>query len=306
MTTTQRTGARTVAGIEMGGTKVVCAVGTGPQDLRERTVIPTTSPDETLGAVGDWVQGRLDAGEEPAALGVASFGPVCLDEGDPAYGRITTTPKLGWGDTDVVGRLRERFGLPVGWDTDVNGAALAEQRWGAGQGVGSVVYLTVGTGIGGGAVLDGRPVHGLLHPEMGHVLVERHPDDDYAGRCPYHGRCAEGMASGPAFADRYGTRLELLDPGRQAEAAQLAGYYIGQVTAALVLMLSPQRIVVGGGVPHLTGALEATRAAMVGRLGGYISRPEVVGGAADFVVPPGLGDDAGVLGAIALGLDVNG
>ncbi|AKT52521.1 ROK family protein [Arsenicicoccus sp. oral taxon 190] len=298
--TTQR---RTVAGIEMGGTKVVCALAGEPQDLRARTVIPTTTPQETLEAVAAWLDEQIAAGEGIEALGVASFGPVCLDAEDAAYGSITSTPKPGWQDTDVLGFLQERYDLPVGWDTDVNGAALAEQRWGAGQGVGSVVYLTVGTGIGGGAVLEGRPVHGLLHPEMGHILVEPHPDDDYEGRCPFHGRCAEGMASGPAFADRYGTRLELLDPDRQAEAGRLAGFYVGQVLAALVLVLAPQRIVVGGGVPHLPGMLDATREALVERLGGYIRRPEITERAGEFVVTPGLGDDAGVLGAVALGLD---
>ncbi|MCH8611792.1 ROK family protein [Arsenicicoccus dermatophilus] len=294
---------RTVAGIEMGGTKVVCALAGGPDDLRARTSIPTTEPGATLDAIGAWLREQQDAGERIDALGVAAFGPVCLDRDDAAYGHITSTPKPGWQDTDVVGALRGHLDVPIAWDTDVNGAAVGELRWGAGQDVDSLVYLTVGTGIGGGAVLDGRPVHGLLHPEMGHLMVNPHPADDYPGRCPYHGRCVEGMASGPAFADRFGARLETLDPDRQRQAAGLAGYYVGQLIAGIVLTLSPHRIVVGGGVPHLAGALEAMRGELVDRLGGYVRRPEILGGAGEYVVAPGLGDDAGVLGAVALGLD---
>lgn len=297
MTTTHDT----VAGIEMGGTKVVCAVGSEPADLRARTVIPTTSPDATLEAVSAWVRERQAAGESLAAIGVGSFGPIGLDPAGDDYGFITTTPKPGWQDTDVVGHLRARHGLPVAWDTDVNAAALGELTWGAGQGVGSLVYLTVGTGIGGGAVLDGRPVHGLLHPEMGHVRVEPRDDDDFPGACPFHGRCAEGMANGPALAERFGGRLETLGREQQAEAARLAGFYVGQVVATLVCTLSPQRVVIGGGVAHLEGFLDEVRAVMVDRLGGYIRRPEILERPEGLVVPPGLGDDAGVLGCVALG-----
>ena len=182
------------AGIEAGGTKVVCAVGTGPDDLSAVMSIATTTPAETL----ERTIAHLQAQPPGDAIGIASFGPVDLHRDSPTYGSITSTPKPGWRDTDVVGAVRAAFDVPVGFDTDVNGAALAEGRWGAARGLDTFVYVTVGTGIGGGAVVSDRVVHGLLHPEMGHLMVRRHPDDRYAGACPYHGDCLEGLAAGPA------------------------------------------------------------------------------------------------------------
>lgn len=283
------------AGIEAGGTKFVCAVGTGPDDLSALTSVPTTSPAETLGAVVE----HLRAHGPFRAVGVASFGPVDLQPGSPTYGHITSTPKPGWQRTDVVGALREAFGVPVGFDTDVNGAALAEGRWGAARGLDTHVYVTVGTGIGGGAVVSGRLVHGLLHPEMGHLMVRRHPDDDFAGTCPYHGDCLEGLASGPALAARWGRSADDLGP-RRDEAVALEAWYLGELACSLAYVLSPQRVVIGGGVAQLEGLLPAVRSGAVARLAGYLDAPAITEHSDSWLVAPALRGRSGVLGAIAL------
>lgn len=193
---------RLFGGIEAGGTKFVCAVGTGPEDLRAEERFPTTTPGETIARAVDFL--RRSGGGSLAAVGIASFGPVDLDPSSPTWGHITSTPKRGWAGTDLAGPVGRALGVPVRFDTDANGAALAEHRWGAARGLQTIVYLTVGTGIGGGAIVRGRPLHGLVHPEMGHVLVERRPDDRYPGGCPFHGACLEGLASGPAIERRWG------------------------------------------------------------------------------------------------------
>ncbi|HEY8341165.1 MAG TPA: ROK family protein [Egibacteraceae bacterium] len=283
------------AGIEAGGTKVVCAVGTGPGDLSAVTTVPTTTPEETLGRV----IAHLREHGPVRAVGVACFGPVDLHPDSPSYGHITSTPKPGWQGTDVVGPLQEAFGVPVGFDTDVNGAALAEGRWGAARGLDTFVYVTVGTGIGGGAVVSGRLVHGLLHPEMGHLMVRRHPDDDFAGSCPYHGDCLEGLASGPALAARWGRPADDLGPHRDAAVAQEA-WYLAELACTLAYVLSPQRVVIGGGVAQMEGLLPAVRSAVVARLAGYLDTPAITRHSDSWLVAPGLGGRAGVLGAIAL------
>ena len=188
-----------VGGIEAGGTKFVCAVGTGPGDLRAVERFPTTTPEETLGRAIAYFRDR-----PVAAVGVGSFGPVDVDPDSPTWGHVTSTPKPGWQGADVAGGVARALGVPVGFDTDVNAAALAEHRWGAAQGLDTFVYLTVGTGIGGGGLIAGRRLHGLTHPEMGHIRVPRVPGDDFAGVCPYHGDCWEGLASGPAIEARWG------------------------------------------------------------------------------------------------------
>src|SRR5688500_5656056 len=238
--------ARLVGGIEAGGTKVVCAVGTGPDDVRAEARVPTTTPAETLGRVVAFFAEQ--AARAPlAALGVACFGPIDLDPRSPTFGWITTTPKPGWRDVDVVGPLRAALRVPVAFDTDVNAAALAEQRWGAGQRLGTLVYVTVGTGIGGGAVVDGRPLHGLVHPEMGHVRVPHdRARDPFDGICPAHGDCWEGLATAPAIAARWGRPPETLPDDHPAWA--LEARYLALGLANLVLTLSPERVVLGGGV----------------------------------------------------------
>ena len=280
--------------VELGGTKVVCLVGTGPDDVRAEARIATRGPEETIDEIAAFFSGH-----QLAALGIASFGPVELRRQSPAWGSITTTPKAGWSNTDVAGRLsRALGGIPVGFDTDVAGAALGEARWGAAQGLESFVYVTVGTGIGAGIVTGGRVVNGLVHPEVGHIPVTRRSGDDFPGICPFHGDCWEGMASGPALGARIGGRLEDADASTQETMAALAAHYISSAFRTLVYTVAPRRIVLGGGVAELPGLHERVRGELVAQLAGYPGLPDHRG--ADFVVPPGLGGRAGVLGALVL------
>lgn len=281
--------------VEAGGTKFVCAVGRSPHDIDDRLRIPTTSPDETLAAVVDFFRPHRS---ELAAVGVASFGPVELRLDDRRYGWITETPKPGWSDTDVAGPLRGSLEVPVGFDTDVNGAALGEGRWGAAQGLDTFVYVTVGTGVGGGAIVGGEVAHGLVHPEMGHVAVRRLPGDDFRGTCPFHGDCLEGMASGPAVAARWGTRAEELSGERLGESVRIEAHYLAEGLRNIVYVLAPQRIVLGGGVLELDGLLDAVRRSLVDALGGYPQLPEHRSD--DFVMAPGLGGLAGLAGGFVL------
>lgn len=284
-----------VGGVELGGTKVQCAVGTGPGDVRAERTIATTSPEETLAGVIDF----LAAHGPLAAVGVGAFGPLDLDPGSPAFGRITRTPKPGWSDTDLVGPLARALGVPVALDTDVGAAALAERRWGAARGLDTVVYVTVGTGIGGGAVVHGRLLHGLVHPEMGHVRVPHdRARDPFPGACPFHGDCLEGLASGVALRERWGAPADALPAGHPAWA--LEAEYLALGLAAIVAVLSPERIVVGGGVMRQPELLPGVRARLGTLLAGYVRAPAILGGMEGYVVPPALGPRAGVLGAIAL------
>jgi fructokinase len=284
-------------GIEAGGTKFVCAVGKGPGDLRDVTTFPTSVPGETLGRAQAFVAEHADG---LRGIGVASFGPVDLRPESGTYGYITSTPKPGWRDTDVLTPLREVADVPIGFDTDVNGAALGEARWGAAADVESCVYVTVGTGIGGGGLLGGQLIHGLLHPEMGHVPVARHPDDTYAGRCPFHGDCLEGLAAGPAIAERWGTPAQDLAGDQLRRAVDLEADYLSQMAAATTYILSPARLIFGGGVMHLDGLLDAMRLRLIDRLNAYLDVPEITEHVDSYVVRPVLGDHAGALGAIAL------
>lgn len=286
-----------VAGIELGGTKCIAVLARGREILAlER--LPTGLPAETLPALVSIVRGWLDAGEPIAALGLASFGPLALDPAGPDHGRITTTPKPGWAGTDLLAAFRP-LGLPMALDTDVNAAALAEGRWGAAQGATVHVYLTIGTGLGGGAVVHGRALHGFLHPEMGHIAVRRTADLGFTGICPFHGDCLEGLASGPAIAARTGLPAELLADDHPIWAA--VGGEIGALVAMLMLMLSPEHILIGGGVGSRPGLLDHVRAAAAARLAGY---PGGLDRAAleAIVRPPALAANAGPLGAVGLGL----
>jgi fructokinase len=289
---------RLVGGIEAGGTKFVCAVGTGPDDVRAEARVPTTTPAETLARVVAFFTSQ--ARHTPlAALGVASFGPLDLDPRSPVFGFITTTPKPGWRGVDVLGPLRAALGVPVALDTDVNAAALAEQRWGAGRGLGTLVYVTVGTGIGGGAVVDGRPLHGLLHPEMGHVRVPHdRARDPFEGICPAHGDCWEGLATAPAIAARWGRAPETLPDDHEAWA--LEAHYLALGLTNIVLTLSPERVVLGGGVMTRAHLYDLARSEISALLGGYLSSPALAEGLGRYIVSPALGDRAGVLGAMAL------
>ncbi len=285
-------------GLEAGGTKFVCAVGSGPDDIRAQIRIPTTTPDETIPKVLGFFWGEFR--KEPlAALGVASFGPLDLHPDSPTYGHLTAATKPGnWNRVDLLGPLRDAFGVPLGFDTDVSGAALGEGRWGAARGLDDFVYLTVGTGIGGGAVVGGEVVHGLLHLEMGHMILPRREDDDFAGTCPFHGNCLEGLASGPAIEGRWGTRAEELPADHPAW--DLQAHYLGLGLVNIVCLYSPQRIILGGGVMHQEHLFPMVRANLQDLLNGYIQHPAITEDSDTYIVPPGLSDRAGVLGAIAL------
>jgi len=285
-------------GIEAGGTKFVCVIGTGPDDIGEPLRIDVTGPAETLEAALGFFRRAVAAGTRLDAIGIGSFGPVELRRGHPRYGSITTTPKPGWSGTDVVGPFAVAFGVPVGFDTDVNAAALAEGRWGAARGLGSFVYLTLGTGIGGGAVVEGRLLHGLGHPEMGHVAVPRRPGDRFEGACPFHGDCFEGMASGPAVAARFGRRAEHLEGADRAAAADLVGFYLAAGVRSLVYVLAPERVVVGGGLSGMPGVVAAARAQLRAQLAGYPGLEEHAG--SEFLVPAMLGGRAGPAGTLIL------
>lgn len=286
-----------LGGVEGGGTKFVCVLGSGQDAIMDTERIPVTGPGETLAAAIGFFQRAAERGIRPAAIGVASFGPVELRPGHARYGSILATPKAGWSGADMVGPF-QALGVPVGFDLDVNAAALGEGRWGAARGLDDFVYLTLGTGIGGGAVVDGRLVRGLGHPEVGHVAVPRRPGDDFAGICPFHGDCLEGMANGPAVEARFGRRAETLEGADRDEAVQLVGFYVAAGIRSIAYVLAPERVVLGGGLSAMPGIVEAVRANLVGQLRGYPGLPEHA--AEDFVVRAGLADMAGPAGTLIL------
>jgi fructokinase len=283
----------TYAGVELGGTKCVAILARGPDDVLARETVATTSPDETLGTIAG-----ILAKWQFEALGVASFGPVDLDPRSLTFGHITSTPKPGWAGADVLGRLRQARDVPAAFDTDVNGAALAEMRWGAGQGFGDFAYVTVGTGVGVGLIANGLPMRGFAHCELGHIRVARLPGDAFAGSCPYHGDCVEGLAAGPSLVARVGAErvneLQYDDPLWDSVVWALA-----QLCHAIVCAAAPRAIAIDGGVidnhPHL---LERIGAKLVESLNGYMTLP----GGGPYVRRPALGTDAGPLGAIALAM----
>jgi fructokinase len=290
-------------GIEGGGTKFVCAVGTGPEDIRAETRFPTTTPVETLSrAISFFKQQSKEIGPL-FAMGVVCFGPVDPDPTSPSFGTVLPTPKPGWSNADIVGPLHSALNLPVGFDTDVNGAALAEARWGAAQGCDPVLYITIGTGIGGGVLINGNLLHGLLHPEMGHIRIPHDVGTDpFPGVCPFHADCFEGLASGPALEKRWGQKAETLPVDHPAW--DLEAHYIALALANFILTLSPQKIVVGGGVAQQTHMLSLVRKKTQTVLNGYVQSPKVNQSIADYIVLPALGGSAGVLGAIALAKQV--
>ena len=278
--------------LEAGGTKMVCAIGDESGRISDRISIPTKTPADTIPAIADYFRDKkIDA------LGIASFGPVDLDHGSPTYGYITTTPKPGWDHYDIVGNLKKELNVPIGFDTDVNGSLLGEVTYGDSKGLSDVVYITVGTGIGGGVMTNGKLLHGMLHPELGHMLLHPHPTDDYAGKCPYHHHCLEGLASGPAIEERWGKKgTELSD---QKEVWTLEAYYLGQAITNLILTLSPKRIILGGGVMHQTQLFDLIHTEVKTQLNGYLQTKEL-NDLSDYIVPASLNDDQGILGCIRL------
>jgi len=286
-------------GIEGGGTKFVCAVGTSPDDIRAEERFPTTTPAETMARAVDFFKRQEADFGRLSAIGFACFGPLDPNPDSPTFGYILPTPKPGWTNADVVAPLRSAFNIPVAFDTDVNGAALGEGRWGAGQGLKNFIYLTIGTGIGGGAYVEGKLLHGLIHPEMGHIPL-RHDKakDPYEGNCPFHGDCFEGLASGVAVEKRWqksGHALPADHPAWELEAE-----YIAQALASYSFTLSPQRIIIGGGVGALDHLLPKIQQKTKGLINGYIQSPVILEHIETYIVNPGLGNRSGMLGAIAL------
>lgn len=290
-----------IGGIEAGGTKFVCAVGTGPNDLRDEVRFPTTTPEETLGKAIAYFQEQEEKHGPIAAMGIAAFGPLDPNPKSSTYGYITTTPKPHWGNADVVGTLRNAFNVPMGFDTDVNGAALAEHRWGAAQDVDNLIYLTIGTGVGGGVMVNGKLVHGLIHPELGHISLPHDWErDPYKGRCPYHGDCLEGMAAGPAIGDRW--QKPAYELAEDHPAWDLEAHYLALALRTFICTLSPERIVLGGGVMEQPQIFPLLREKTKEYLNGYVQSPAILDEIDKYIVPPGLGNKAGVLGAFALGM----
>ncbi len=292
-----------VGGIEAGGTKFVCAVGTGPDDVRAETRIATTSPQETIGQAIEFFRFHSNKLGPLAAVGIASFGPIDPEPSSKTFGFITTTPKPGWANTDFGGSISRALGVPVGFDTDVNVAALGEWRWGAGQGLDNLIYLTIGTGIGGGGLVNGKLMHGLVHPEMGHVRIPHDlAADAYPGHCPFHGDCLEGLACGPAMAERWKQHADTLPvdhPGWALEAN-----YLALALVNFICTLSPQRIILGGGVMSHAPLFPMIRARVVELLSNYVQSPAILDHSDRYIVPPALGNRSGVLGAFALAQQV--
>jgi fructokinase len=290
-------------GIEAGGTKHICAIGTGPDHIVDQVRIPTTSPKETLHHVVQFFRERQRTWHV-AAIGIASFGPIDTVPNSPTYGTITSTPKPGWAHTNLVEAIQTQLGLPVCLDTDVNGAALAENRWGAAQGLHTFVYLTIGTGVGGGGMVGGQLIRGLNHPEMGHVRIPHDwKADPFAGVCPYHGDCLEGLASGPAIEGRWGQPAHTLSPDHPAW--NLEANYLALALANLICTILPQRIILGGGVMQQAPLFPLVRQRVQHLLNGYLPYPSLGPGMDHYIVPPALGNQAGVLGAIALAQSVS-
>jgi len=296
----EQRGESMIAGIETGGTKVVCGIvdPSTPAQLVYSRRFPTTTPSETIGRIGAFLR---DAHELHGidALGIASFGPVNVEPARSHYGWITGTGKPGWTNTDLLERIGLAARVPTVLLSDVSGAALGEQRWGAGRDMPSVGYATFGTGVGVGIVVDGQVLHGNGYPEFGHLLVRRHPLDDYAGNCSFHGDCLEGLAAGPAVFDRWGADSSHLDPRLERQAHEILGFYIAQTVATAAFITGVQRVVVGGGVLKAEGLLDEARRQLAMVTGGPLAGHSIATDPFDFMVPPTLGDCSGVIGAAA-------
>jgi len=284
-----------IGAIEAGGTKIICGIGNELGEIEHKISFPTETPEKAMKQIIDFFKD-----EEIAAIGIGTFGPIDVNKNSSTYGYITTTPKPGWGNFNFLGALKEHFNVPIGFDTDVNGAAYAEAKWGSAKGLNSCVYYTVGTGVGVGVYSEGRLVHGLLHPEAGHIPVRRHPSDQYEGKCPYHHDCLEGMAAGPAIEARYGIKGSELPVDH--EAWKLIAYYIGQALTSTILLLSPERIILGGGVMHQEQLLPLIHEEVKRNLNGYVQHDMILKHIDQYIITPGLGDNAGLSGAVGIGL----
>ena len=283
-----------IAAVEAGGTKFICGLGNEKGEIIDKINIPTTTPEETMSKVIEYFKDK-----KFDVMGVGSFGPIDPVKSSETYGYITKTPKPYWSDYNIIGELKKHFNVPMEFDTDVNGAALAEAWWGAGKGLKNIIYITVGTGIGAGAVVNGIMLQGLTHPEMGHIFLKKHPDDKFQGRCPFHKDCLEGMAAGPAIEDRWGKKgQEMANDDRVWE---MEAYYLAQALVNYILILSPQKIIMGGGVMKQQQLFPLIRKYVQEFLNNYVYKREILEKIDEYIVYPGLGVEAGFTGSIALG-----
>lgn len=288
-----------IATLESGGTKMVAALARGPGEILCRERIPTTAPEETISRLLAYFGEVTPKHGQPEALVVGTFGPADLDPGSGTYGYITSTPKPGWSQTDLLGPLRKALGVPVVFETDVAASLFGEATWGAAKGMGNAAYFTVGTGIGGGLMLNGEIVHGIGHPEMGHMRVARHPEDSFQGSCPFHGDCLEGLASGTSMNERWQVPAETL--AEDHLAWEFEAYYLAQACLNLLMIAPPERIILGGGVMHQEHLFPKVRRELAQLLNGYLGYEQLQDKMDSFVLAPALGDNAGVLGCVALG-----
>lgn len=286
-----------IAGIEAGGTKFICGLGDENGNVLDKITFPTTTPEETMNLVIDYFKNK-----KFDAIGIGSFGPINPIKDTDTYGYILKTPKPGWSNYNILGKLSENFKVPMNFNTDVNGAALAESWIGAGKGLRNVLYITVGTGIGAGAVVNGKLLQGFTHPEMGHINIKRHPQDNFLGKCPFHIDCLEGLAAGPAIEARWGEKAYNLS--NKDYVWELEAYYLAQALINYILILSPEKIVMGGGVMKQKQVFPLVRKYVKELLNEYIQNDRILGDIDNYIVYPDLEDDAGIVGAIALGLDV--
>lgn len=282
-----------IGALEAGGTKMVCAICNENGEIWEQISIPTQDPATTIPPIIEFFKEK-----EIEALGIACFGPIDLNKDSDTYGYITTTPKLAWQNFDIVGTLKKALNVPIGFDTDVNGSVLGESTWGIGKGLKSCIYITVGTGIGVGVVADGKLLHGMLHPEAGHILLEKHKEDTYKGHCPFHPNCLEGLAAGPAIEERWGKKaVDLTDE----KVWEMEAFYIAQALVAYTLVLSPQRIILGGGVMHKEHLISLIRTQFQKLLNGYIKTKELED-LESYIVVQSLNDKQGIMGCVKLAL----
>ncbi len=293
------TSRKLLAGVELGGTKCVCVLGTGPADILAQERLATHDPELTLTGIEAVLSRWIDTRGPFEALGLASFGPLDLDRQSPTYGHITATTKPGWSNTRIAGRFAQAFGVPVGFDTDVNGAALGEGCWGAAQGLDNFAYVTVGTGVGVGLIVAGKTIFGCSHTEMGHIRIARQAGDTWPGHCSFHGDCVEGLASGPAIQARVGVSADTLPDDHPVWGT--VAHAIAQLLHTMVVTTAPERIIIGGGVLASREALPGrVRAELVKSLNGYVKADQLRDAAATYVVPPALGPLSGALGALVL------
>ncbi len=284
-------------GIEAGGTKFVCAVGTNPEDLTEIR-FETTTPDETISQVAAFFK-KYHSKKHLSAIGIGSFGPIDMIVNSPAYGHITSTPKKDWANTNIVGMIKKELDIPVALNTDVNAAAFGEFHWGAAQGLSDFIYLTIGTGIGGGGMVNGGLMGGMVHPEMGHIFIPQLAEDSYEGKCPFHkNQCFEGLASGPAIEARWEKSAMLL--GTDHQAWEFEAHYISLALANYICILSPKRIILGGGVMEQKQLLQKIHKNVKEILNNYIQADKIIKHIEEYIVLPSLGNRAGVLGALSL------